>query len=92
MCRKENNIKVVAENAGQEHGFNIFIDFSGQREYLMYHRHNGLLYNELKNGKSLGDMKRWKANNYRGRRSMKLERMMDHLNKVVDNYLVERAA
>ena len=43
MCRKENNIKVVAENAGQEHGFNIFIDFSGQREYLMYHRHNGLL-------------------------------------------------
>ena len=87
----QNNIKVIAENNGRNPGFFIFIDFSGQRECLMYHRHCGLLYKELKDGMNLGEMKRWKAN-ARRRSSKKLERMMDHLNKVVNEYITERTA
>ncbi len=92
MNKRENNIKIIAENAGYSSGFNIFIDFSGKREHLMYHRHNRLLYNELKTGMGLGELKRWKTNYSRGKASMKLEQMIGHLNKVIDIYLVERAA
>ena len=88
----QNNVKVIAENNGNNPGFLIFIDFSGHRECLMHHRHSGLLYNELKDGMNLGEMKRWKANHSKWRSSTKLERMMDHLNKVVDEYLTEKAA
>ena len=88
---KQNNIRVIAEDYGNDPGFLIYIDFSGQRECLMYHRRNGLLYKELKDGMSLGAMKRWKPD-YSRRSSTKLERMMEHLNKVVDEYLAERAA
>ena len=41
MKKNNRNIRVCAVNNGNRDGFNIYLDFSGQREYLIYHRHNG---------------------------------------------------
>ena len=53
------NIRVVAENTDCSPGFNIYLDFSGQREFLMFHRRNGLLYSLLRDGICVGDLARW---------------------------------
>ena len=58
MKRYSRNIWVVAENNGNQDGFNIYLEFSGQREYLMTHRHSGILYGLLKDGVRLVELQR----------------------------------
>ena len=36
MKKNNRNIRVCAVNNGNRDGFNIYLDFSGQREYLIY--------------------------------------------------------
>ena len=97
--KRNNNIRVVTENRNGESGFNIYLDFSGKKEYLMGHRHNGLLYDFLKDGISVNEMKRWrptgtvrKKNRSSGNHSMRLQNMVEHLILVVDEYMLERSA
>lgn len=100
MKDNNRNIVVQVENRTDNDGFHIYLNFSGQREYLMTHRHNGLLYELLKDGAVLGDMRRWKAGDIAGRigrsprspRSDKLTNMVDYLLIVIDDYLYEREA
>lgn len=95
--RKENNIRIIAENSFNNHGFNVYIDFSGQREYLMFHRHNGMLYNILKDGICLSELRRWKPNTcickYTRRSNVsgytQLHGIIKHLILVIDDYLLE---
>ena len=91
MRNTNRSILVVAENNGLRPGFNIYLDFSGQREYLMYHRHNGLLYNALKDGMHIDEIKRYRCS-YRSVVGKKLANMIAHLEKVIDEYLADRAA
>ena len=58
MKRYSRNILVIAENNGAHEGFNVFLEFSGQREYLFTHRHNGVMFNLLKDGIRLDDLHR----------------------------------
>lgn len=58
MKRHNRNIRVYAENNGNRKGFNIYLVFSGQREYLTTHRHNGAIYGMLKDGVRLADLQR----------------------------------
>lgn len=97
--RKENrNIRILAENNGNSDGFNIYMEFSGQREYLMFHRHSGLLYGLLKDGMALSDLRRWKVpkisrrtgRSHQTRRSDKLKNSVGHLLAAVDDYMLER--
>ena len=100
MKIKNRNIKVIAINKGNEAGFNIFIDFSGQKELLMSHRHNGLLYKYLKDGICLTDLKFMKPSKYIclcgfSRRNSKvaftrIDSMIRHINNVVNNYIIEK--
>ena len=93
MKMQSHNVKVIAINNGNKEGFNIFLDFSGQREFLMHHRHNGLLYNLLKDGMRTDALRRWEPvchgrnKRVRGKR---LESMVMHLLAVVDDYIEER--
>ena len=88
------NIRIFAENSGN--GFNIYIEFSGQREYLMFHRHNALLYDILKDGITVNDIRRWKPSMFCRKKlrrksvSEKLYNMLKHLLLVIDDYLIER--
>ncbi len=97
MKKNNRNIKVYAVNHGRKNGFNIYLDFSGRREYLIYHRHNGILYNLLKDGVSVDDVKRWTPSSLgcvrRGRSSAaKICRVVGHLVTVIDDYMVDREA
>lgn len=100
MRENSRNIVVQVENRTDNRGFHVYLNFSGQREYLMTHRHNGLLYELLKDGAVLGDMKRWSMGDIAGKigysprspRSDKLKNMVDHLLIVIGDYLYERDA
>lgn len=46
------NVLVYVENRVDADGFKIYLYFSSQREYLISHRHNGLLYALLKGGEA----------------------------------------
>jgi len=96
------NIRIRPVNNGSRHGFDIYLDFSGQWEYLMTYRHNGMLYDVLKDGIRLDDLKRLKPQRlpltpsdwYRGRRHRShvyLERTVNHLLACIDEYLADRA-
>ena len=96
----QRNIKVFAVNDGNNPGFSIILEFSGQREFLLHHKHNGLLYNLLKDGIRLEELRRHKPKGssslspyYHGiqrSRSTKLNSMVSHLLTVIDTYIEER--
>ena len=100
MKKGYNNIRVMAENCDSKPGFNIYLDFSGSREYLMTHRHNGLMYAILKDGMYVRDLRRWRPNEYvkdnkrrnRSNASVQVEGMMKHLLLAVEDYMAEREA
>ena len=59
MKKKEfNNVIILAENEEYETGFNIYIVFSGKKEYLLTHRHQGDIYKLLSPGITLSELKR----------------------------------
>lgn len=91
------NIRVLAENNDRKSGFSIYLDFSGRREYLMHHRHNGLLYTLLKDGVAVADVRRMtpaqmKCHRVRGKGFSKFYNSVKHLVSVIDDYMIERAA
>lgn len=96
------NIRVIAENNEGNLGFNIYLDFSGQREFLMFHRHNGLLFSLLKDGVCVADLTRWTPWKGNGgymyiakghqRHVKKLVNMVSHLLDVIEAYMEERMA
>lgn len=57
------NNRILAENTENSLGFDIWLDLSGERHYLMHHRHNAMVYVLLKDGVSLGELARWKPEN-----------------------------
>lgn len=57
------NNRIFAENSGNSSGFDIWLELSGERHYLMHHRHNAMMYVLLKDGISLGELARWKPQN-----------------------------
>ena len=99
MKRYDRNILVFAENNGNQHGFNIYLVFSGQREYLFTHRHNGAMYIMLKDGIPLGDLHRgvreMNVPALCGRRNgiivtKQLRNSMRYLVTVIDEYIEDR--
>ena len=97
MKKNNRNIRVCAVNNGNRDGFNIYLDFSGQREYLIYHRHNGLLYDLLKDGVAIDDVRRWTPASlgcfHVGRMgSSGLYEVTKHLVSVINDYMLEREA
>ena len=94
---KMKNVRVYAVNRNSEEGFNVYLDFSGQREYVVSRRHNGILYEILKDGISLERLKRTKPHqlyteygfHFSGRNSAKLESQIKHLVEVLEEYIDE---
>lgn len=91
ISNKPKNITLYPENIHGKSGFNIYIDFSGQRELLMTHRHNGALYNVLKNGINLDDLTRYffkKKSGHQSQFNTREQLAINHLLKTVDEYLI----
>lgn len=95
--KKLTNVRVFAKNNENRDGFNIYVDFSGQHEFLMFHRHDGLLYNMLKDGQTIRQLRDYSPQKYSSRalgsrnsvrkRAEHLSRTLRHLNDVLDEYL-----
>ena len=102
----EKNIRIIAINSTDSMGnplpgFDIYLDFSGKREKIDHHKHNGLLYAVLKDGMSLDQFRRMRPDQLRTycrrtnskqsrSRLDKLSKMIKNLLSVVDTYLVKR--
>lgn len=94
------NVTVYAVNDCRNSGYDIYIAFSGRGEFLMHHRHNGLLYAILKDGIHVDDLKRinYKAmlknvGSRQGNRQRitRLDLAIRHLRRVIDEYMMECA-
>ena len=91
------NIFIYAENASGLHGFNIYLCFSGKREFFRFHRHNVLLFNLLKDGIRLEELNRLTPRRLctlcdcPRSSAEKLVNSVRHLNGVIANYLAERS-
>lgn len=101
MEKAGRNVKVYSVNNGTDKGFSVYLDFSGQLEFLMTRRHNGLLYSVLKDGVVLDELRRWSIgkarlssgiNPWSSSGSMELSKVVKHLLMVIDDYLSERSA
>lgn len=53
---KQNNVRIYAEPTRVWDLFAVYLDFSGQRELLLLHRRNGLLFNFLREGVPLAEL------------------------------------
>lgn len=81
MKNPDRGIRVFAvNNTKVQSKFDIYLEFSGKREWLMIHRHNGFLYGMLKDGVSLAELRRATG---RTRNQLK------YLLQVIDEYLEE---
>ncbi len=58
MNQRIRNVRLIAEESDLRNWFDIYIDFSGSREYLMPHRRNTNIYNLLKDGIRIDDLER----------------------------------
>ena len=62
MKNPEQKIKVVAVNNNRiESKFDIYLERNGQRDWLMIHRHNGILYKMLEHGMRLDELRNTKG-------------------------------
>lgn len=100
MEKAGRNVKVYAVNNGTDKGFSVYLDFSGQLEFLMTRRHNGLLFSVLKDGVAVDELRRWslgktrlssRINPWSSSGTMELNKIVKHLLMVIDDYLNERA-
>ncbi len=83
------NIRVYAYKNQDKTGFNIYLSFSGKKEYLCFHRANGPLYRIIANGISLSDLYRWKPNKVSRLNSKKLENSMKYLLRTIEAFIDE---
>ena len=62
------NVRVFAENNRKKDGLLLYIEFSGQKAFLMVHRPDGILYSLLKDGCSVNELNRLVPQKYISRR------------------------
>lgn len=94
--KKKRNVKVVAENF-RDDKFDVYLVISGEREYVITHRRNYFLYELLKRGVDLQELKREKPQDLYSKNDIKITRgsarkainSLNYLLKVVDCVLYE---
>lgn len=97
MKNTNRNISIVAANLMPDGSFDIYLDFSGQREYLMHHRNRPCLYSALSGGVRLDDWNRsklWKprCHVWNGRTRVRQEKsVFSHLDRVIRDFLACRS-
>ena len=95
--KNERNIKVIVRDRNRQGGFDVYLDFSGNSEYLMSSKYSYALHNILTaKDWSVGELRRMKPykmwNQHWGGKDKvrKLESSVRHLVDVIDWYLEER--
>ncbi len=99
--RFQHNVRLKALTSDSNEGFDVYVDYSGNREYLMHHRHNEILFSKLKDGIAINELERCKQRlvadacisgrmsrlKTRKNYSQKIENSINHLINVANEYL-----
>lgn len=81
MKNPDRGIRVFATNNERvPNKFDIYIEYAGRREWLMMHRHSGILFPMLKNGITLAELRKISGLN---------KDRVKYLIRVIDEYLAE---
>ena len=95
------NVSLTAKRNEKFSGFDIYINYLGNSEYLMHHRHNEILFSKLKDGIAINELERCKQRlvtdvcisgrmsrlKTRKNYSQKIENSINHLINVANEYL-----
>ena len=93
MYRNYKNIRVVATRTGDQSTANIYLDLSGQRQFVTTLRMSAPLCGMLGGGMRMEDLKRWNGRSYQkncpGRyvRKGKLKHAVAHVIRIIDDYI-----
>lgn len=94
MYRNYKNIRVFAIANQDRTTANIYIDLSGQRQFVTTLRMSGPLCGMLRDGIRMEELARWNGRSYRKNcprkyvRSGKLKHAVDHVIRVIDDYII----
>lgn len=81
------NVRIFATSRFEQDGINLYIDFSGQREYLMSYRFNRTLYKYLKRGIPLEELRVLSRARYESRKHQAVVHSVKHITRVVDEFI-----
>jgi len=93
MYRNLKNIRVVAMKNRDKATANIYLDLSGQRQFVTTLRMSGPLCRMLHNGVRMETLKRWNGESYQKNcpgkyiRKGKLKHSVDHVIRIIDDYI-----
>lgn len=82
-----NNIRIFATSRFDRDGINLYIDFSGRREYLMRYRFNWNLYNYLKRGIPIEELRALSRARYESREYQAVVHSVKHITRVADEFI-----
>jgi len=85
MNMKTNPQQITIHTKNCEQGLNIYICIGGIEHYVTTHRKSGLIWNKLKDGITLGELKRIKPKYPRA--EQKFFHSAQHIIRVVDDFL-----
>ena len=81
------NVRIFATSRFERDGINLYIDFSGQREYLMRYRFSRTLYNYLKRGIPLEELRALSREHYETREYQAMVHSVKHITRVADEFI-----
>ena len=81
--KNQNQLRLCAKNGAN--GLDVYLLISGQAHYVTTKRPHGMLWTRLKDGATIGELKRMRSNG--SRKSDHYHRSLQHLLKVVDEYI-----
>ena len=91
MEKRNRDVRIYAVNNKNKDGFNVYADISGRRVYMLSHRHNYHIYQLLKDGLSLDELRRGKLHRIYARHRVakgqipeKIVSSLEHLIRVVE--------
>lgn len=82
-----NNVRIFATSRFERDGINLYIDFSGQREYLMRYRFSRVLYKHLKRGVQLEELRALSHEHYETRDNQAMVHSLKHIIRVADEFI-----
>ena len=83
MQKNTQQIKIHAKNS--EQGLNVYISIGNKEHYITTRRKNSLIWNKLKDGINIDDLKRFKPG--RNKAEQKFFRSAQHITKVVETFI-----
>ena len=82
-----NNVRIFATSRYERDGINLYIDFSGQREYLMRYRFNWDLYRHLRKGIPLEELRTLSREHPETRAHQAVVHSAKHITRVADEFI-----